>query len=59
MSREEVTRRIAHQMARAERLRHADYVIDNSVDARTAEIETHRVFSGLQRDLGAKKAAAS
>lgn len=55
MSREEVTRRIAHQMARAERLRFADYVIDNGVDARTAEIGTHRVFARLQQDLQKKK----
>jgi dephospho-CoA kinase len=59
MSREEVTRRIAHQMPRAERLRYADYVIDNSVDARTAEVETHRVFARLQQDLAAKKAAGA
>ena len=55
MTREEVTRRIAHQMPREERLRHADYVIDNGADARTAEIATHRVFNRLQADLLAKK----
>jgi dephospho-CoA kinase len=59
MTREEVTRRIAHQMPREERLRHADYVIDNRVDARTAEIETHRVFNRLQSDLLAKKATGT
>jgi len=59
MTREEVTRRIAHQMPREERLRHADYVIDNSVDARTAEIETHRVFNRLQADLLARKTTGS
>jgi dephospho-CoA kinase len=59
MTREEVTRRIAHQMPREERLRHADYVIDNRVDARTAEIETHRVFNRLQADLLAKKKSGS
>ncbi|HEX3111337.1 MAG TPA: dephospho-CoA kinase, partial [Thermoanaerobaculia bacterium] len=32
MSREELTRRIANQLPREERLRHADYVIDNSGD---------------------------
>jgi dephospho-CoA kinase len=55
MAREEVARRIAHQMPREERLRHADYVIDNSRDARTAEIDTHRVFNRLQADLAQKK----
>jgi dephospho-CoA kinase len=55
MAREEVVRRIAHQMPREERLRHADYVIDNSGDARQAEIETHRVFERLKADLAAKK----
>ena len=55
MSREEVTRRIAHQMPREERLRFADYVINNDVDARTTEIETHRVFEKLRGDLAAKK----
>ncbi len=59
LSREEVTRRIAHQLPREERLRQADYVIDNSVDARTAEVETHRVFARLQQDLNAKKPAES
>jgi dephospho-CoA kinase len=54
MSREEVTRRIAHQMPREERLRYADYVINNDVDARTAEVETHRVFEKLRADLAAK-----
>jgi dephospho-CoA kinase len=55
MTREEVTRRIAHQMPREERLRHADYVIENRGEARTAEIETHRVFNRLQADLLARK----
>jgi dephospho-CoA kinase len=51
MSRNEAARRIAHQMPRAERLRYADYVIDNSGDLRAAETETARVFEALQRDL--------
>jgi dephospho-CoA kinase len=51
MSREDAARRIAHQMPRAERLRYADYVIDNSGDLRAAEMETARVFGLLQRDL--------
>jgi dephospho-CoA kinase len=56
MSREEVTRRIAHQMRREERLRQADYVIDNSGDEHAAEQETRRVYELLRRDLE-KKAA--
>ena len=55
MSREEAARRIARQMPREQRLRYADYVIDNNGDPREAEVETHRVFGMLQRDLAAKK----
>jgi dephospho-CoA kinase len=54
MAREEVVRRIAHQMPREERLRQADYVIDNSGDPRQAEIETHRVFEKLKADISKK-----
>jgi len=56
MSREEVTRRIAHQMPREERLRQADYVIDNSGDERAGEEETRRVYGLLRRDLEKKTA---
>jgi dephospho-CoA kinase len=55
MTREEVTRRIAHQMPREERLRHADYVIDNSGDERAALAEVQRVYALLARDLAAQK----
>jgi dephospho-CoA kinase len=51
MTREEAARRLAHQMPREERLRHADYVIDNSGDLQAAEAETTRVYEALQRDL--------
>lgn len=51
MSRDDAERRIAHQMPREERLRYADYVIDNSGDLRAAEGKTSRVFGLLQRDL--------
>ena len=51
MSREDAARRIAHQMPREERLRYADYVIDNSGDLRAAELETTRVFALLRREL--------
>src|SRR5205085_6904550 len=37
MSRGDAVRRIARQMPREERLRFADYVIDNGGDARSAE----------------------
>jgi dephospho-CoA kinase len=54
MTRAEVERRIARQMPREERLRHADYVIDNNGDPRAAEVETHRVFEKLKEDLRQK-----
>jgi len=59
MSHEEVTRRIAHQMPRDERLRQADYVIDNSGDEHAAEKETRRVYELLRRDLEEKKQSTS
>lgn len=55
MTREDAARRIAHQMPREERLRYADYVIDNSGDLDAAEAETKRVFAALQRDLNARR----
>jgi dephospho-CoA kinase len=55
MERDEVARRIRHQMSREERLAQADYVIENSGDERALEIATHRVFERLQQDLAAKK----
>lgn len=55
LTREEVTRRIAHQMPRDERVRHADYVIDNSGDEQQALAETTRVYQALARDLEARK----
>jgi len=55
MTREDAARRIAHQMPRKERLRYADYVIDNSGDLDAAEAETRRVFAALQRDLAARR----
>src|SRR5437660_9782452 len=44
MSRDEVARRIAHQLPRQERLRHADYVVDNSSDLAAAKREVRRVY---------------
>lgn len=55
MTREEVTRRIAHQLPREERLRQADYVIDNSGEAEAAFAETLRVYERLREDLAQKK----
>jgi dephospho-CoA kinase len=52
MTPEDAARRIAHQMPREERLRYADYVIENNGDLRAAELETERVFPLLERDLG-------
>ena len=55
MTIEEVTRRIAHQLPREERLRQADYVIDNSGDERAGLAETQRVYELLRADLAANK----
>ncbi|HEV7571653.1 MAG TPA: dephospho-CoA kinase [Thermoanaerobaculia bacterium] len=55
MTRDDAERRIARQMPREERLRYADYVIDNSGDLPQAEAETKRVFASLQRDLEARR----
>jgi dephospho-CoA kinase len=54
MTAEEAKRRIAHQMPREERLRHADYVIDNSGDEGAALAEATRVYGLLRGDLEAR-----
>jgi dephospho-CoA kinase len=54
MTAEEARRRIAHQVPREERLRHADYVIDNSGDEHAALQEATRVYELLRRDLRVK-----
>lgn len=51
MSREEVTRRIANQLSREERLRYADYVIDNGGDLAAAEARTREVYERLREEL--------
>lgn len=51
MSREELTRRIGNQLPREERLRHADYVIQNDGDLAAAEERTREVYQRLQQDL--------
>jgi dephospho-CoA kinase len=55
MDRAEVERRMANQMPRTERLRQADYVIDNSGDEGHALAETTHVYDLLVADLRAKK----
>jgi dephospho-CoA kinase len=51
MTPDDAARRIANQLSREERLRYADYVIDNNGDERAAIAETRRVFEALQNDL--------
>ena len=58
MTREEVVRRIAHQLPRQERVRHADYVIDNGGDEAAALEEVRRVHGRLLEDLDKKKGRA-
>lgn len=55
LAREEVERRIANQIPREERLRFADYVIDNSGGREELEAETRRVYESLRADLEQKK----
>jgi dephospho-CoA kinase len=59
VSRQDARRRMKHQMSREERLKLADYVIDNSGDRRSAEIETLRVYEKLREDLAEKKKTLS
>ena len=59
MDRADVARRMAHQMPREERLRLADYVIDNNGSPRELEVGTLQVFEKLQQDLANKKAGGS
>lgn len=55
LTRDEVLRRIANQIAREERLRQADYVIDNSGDTESLSRETRRVHGLLLADLEAMR----
>jgi dephospho-CoA kinase len=57
LPRDEVMRRIAHQMPREERVQHADYVIDNRGDAAALERATRVVYDALRGDLRAKTKA--
>ena len=58
MTREDAVRRISRQMPREERLRAADYVIDNGGDSRALEAAAARVFDALKNDLETKKRLA-
>lgn len=58
VSRQDARRRMKNQLSREERLKAADYVIDNSGDRRAAERETLGVYEKLREDLEAKKGGA-
>jgi dephospho-CoA kinase len=51
LDRDEALRRMARQMSRDERLRLADYVIDNRGSAEDTERQTREVFSKLEAEL--------
>jgi dephospho-CoA kinase len=55
MAREDAVRRMARQMPREERLRFADYVIDNRSGEDALQTEARRVFEELRRDWADKK----
>lgn len=55
MQKHDIERRLAQQMARADRLALADYIIENDGDVRELEIETRLVYAKLREDLGIKK----
>jgi dephospho-CoA kinase len=59
LSRQDAERRMARQMAREERRRNADYVIENNGDIRMLEQETLRVYDKLRSDLEEKKKSAA
>ena len=59
MTPEDAARRIARQMQRQERLRHADYVIDSSGTLSDTGAETARVYEALREDLAAMTATSA
>jgi len=59
LDREEALRRIARQISREERLRHADYVIDNRGTPRETLEQTCEVYAKLEADLRDMKEAAA
>ena len=52
----DVERRIANQLPLAEKVKLADYVIDNSGDRAVTEARTREVHAALLRDLAARRA---
>ena len=52
----DVERRIANQLPLAEKVKLADYVIDNSGDRAATEARTREVHAALLRDLAARRA---
>ena len=52
----DVERRIANQLPLAEKVKFADYVIDNSGDRAVTEARTREVHAALLRDLAARRA---
>jgi len=59
MLRDDAMRRMANQISREERLRLADYVIDNSGDMRSAEVATHRVYEALMKEVEERRSRLS
>jgi dephospho-CoA kinase len=55
LRREEATRRIASQLPVAEKVKLADYVIDNAGDRAATESQARRVHAALLADLGARR----
>jgi len=56
MSQEQMARRIAHQLPREERLRYADYVIENDGDLGAAEARTREVYEALREESKRREA---
>jgi dephospho-CoA kinase len=57
--RQDARRRMRQQIPREERLASADYVIDNSGDRRSAEVQVMRVYEALREELEKKKKTPS
>jgi dephospho-CoA kinase len=56
IDRDEALRKIKSQMPLAEKAKLADYVIDNSGDPITSEVEVRRVYQALLADLATREA---
>lgn len=59
LNRQDAERRMARQMAREERRRNADYVIENNGDVRMLEQATLQIYDKLRADLEEKKKSAA